>query len=116
MSDCSFPASKSSLAAITFDSDSGVTLLGYGGFEGTRLVPVSVPEPGTPAMAWAGLAFGGSTLLRWRRRACPPRIPRRCAETLHLVAGVGDPSVKSHAFLGATVRSAVRMLRRTPNR
>jgi len=47
-----------SLAQIQFFSDSGSTFLGWGGFEGTRLVPVPVPEPSTIAMALAGIACG----------------------------------------------------------
>jgi autotransporter-associated beta strand protein len=55
-----------SLAQINFFSDSGSTFLGYGGFEGTRLVPVAVPEPSTIVIALAGLACGGLAI--WRRR------------------------------------------------
>jgi hypothetical protein len=57
-----------SLSRIAFYSDSGSTLLGYGGFEGTRLVPVAVPEPSTWAMALAGLACGGYVVRRRRKR------------------------------------------------
>lgn len=55
-----------SLAQITFFSDSGSTLLGYGGFEGTRLVPVAVPEPATIVLALAGLV-AGNAVARFRR-------------------------------------------------
>jgi len=61
-----------SLSRIAFYSDSGSTLLGYGGFEGTRLVPVPVPEPSTCAMALAGLACG-SWMMRRRNSAGGPR-------------------------------------------
>jgi hypothetical protein len=57
-----------SLSRIAFYSDSGSTLLGYGGFEGTRLVPVAVPEPSTWAMALAGLGCGGYVVRRRRKR------------------------------------------------
>ncbi len=57
------------LANVRFYSDSGSTLLGYGGFDGTRLVPVAVPEPSTYAMVLAGLACGGYSLFRRRKRA-----------------------------------------------
>jgi hypothetical protein len=57
-----------SLSQVAFYSDSGFTFLGYGGFEGTRLVPVAVPEPSTIAMALTGLA-AGSILRRRRKRA-----------------------------------------------
>jgi hypothetical protein len=57
-----------SLSRIAFYSDSGSTLLGYGGFEGTRLVPVAVPEPSTVAMALAAIACGGWSLWRRTRR------------------------------------------------
>ena len=55
------------LASVRFFSDSGNTFLGYGGFDGTRLVPVAVPEPGTLAMAITGMACGGWSLLRRKR-------------------------------------------------
>jgi len=61
-----------SLSQIAFYSDAGVTFLGEGGFAGTRLVPVAVPEPSTIAMALAGLAAGGM-LRRRRKRAASPR-------------------------------------------
>ena len=56
------------LANVRFYSDSGSTLLGYGGFEGTRLVPVPVPEPATIGLALAGLACGGYVMRRRRKR------------------------------------------------
>jgi fibronectin-binding autotransporter adhesin len=62
-----------SLSQIAFYSDSGSTLLGYGGFEGTRLVPVAVPEPSTWAMALAGLACG-CWILRRQKPAGGPRL------------------------------------------
>ena len=62
-----------SLSRIAFYSDSGSTLLGYGGFEGTRLVPVAVPEPSTWAMALAGLACG-RWILRRQKPAGGPRL------------------------------------------
>jgi hypothetical protein len=62
-----------SLSQIAFYSDSGSTLLGYGGFEGTRLVPVAVPEPSTRAMALAGLACG-CWMLRRQKPAGGPRL------------------------------------------
>jgi len=63
-----------SLSQIAFYSDSGSTLLGYGGFEGTRLVPVAVPEPSTWALALAGVACGG-WMLRRQKPAGGPRRP-----------------------------------------
>jgi hypothetical protein len=57
-----------SLSQITFFSDSGSTFLGYGGFTGTQLVPVAVPEPSTVAMALAAIACGGWSLRRRTRR------------------------------------------------
>jgi hypothetical protein len=58
-----------SLAQVQFFSDSGSTFLGWGGFEGTRLVPVAVPEPSTYCMALAGIACGGLSMWRRRKRA-----------------------------------------------
>jgi hypothetical protein len=55
-----------SLSQVTFYSDSGSAFLGVGGFDGLRLVPVAVPEPSTYAMALAGIAYGGLSM--WRRR------------------------------------------------
>ena len=63
-----------SLSQIAFYSDSGSTLLGYGGFEGTRLVPVAVPEPSTWALALDGVACGG-WMLRRQKPAGGPRRP-----------------------------------------
>ena len=57
-----------SLAQITFYGDSGSTFLGYGGFDGTRLVPVAVPEPTTIALAVAGLTCASGMLRRKRFR------------------------------------------------
>ncbi|MEI6241397.1 MAG: PEP-CTERM sorting domain-containing protein [Planctomycetia bacterium] len=54
------------LANVRFYSDSGSTFLGYGGFAGTQLVPVAVPEPTTLALLATGLATGCS-LVRRRR-------------------------------------------------
>jgi hypothetical protein len=56
------------LANVRFYGDSGSTFLGYGGFEGTQLVPVAVPEPTTLALLVTGL---GGLALRWRRRRGP---------------------------------------------
>ncbi len=58
-----------SLAQVTFYSDAGTTYLGEGGFAGTRLVPVAVPEPSTLVMALAAL-FGGGVFARRRRSRC----------------------------------------------
>lgn len=58
-----------SLSQVAFDSDSGSTSLGYGGFESTRLVPVAVPEPSTIAMALTGLAADGILRRRPKRAA-----------------------------------------------
>ena len=58
-----------SLSQIAFYSDAGQTLLGYGGFDGTRLVPVAVPEPATLAMLVAvGIASAPYAMRRQRSR------------------------------------------------
>ena len=55
-----------SLSQIAFYSDAGTTYLGEGGFAGTRLVPVAVPEPAAIVLVATGL--GGLVIRRWRRR------------------------------------------------
>ncbi|NBW97147.1 MAG: hypothetical protein EBR28_10560, partial [Planctomycetia bacterium] len=57
-----------SLAQIAFYSDAGTTYLGEGGFAGTRLVPVAVPEPSTLALALAAIACTAWGAARHRRR------------------------------------------------
>ncbi len=66
-----------SLDQVTFYSDAGQTLLGTGGFSGTSLVPLAVPEPA--ALGVVGVALlGGSVMVRrrWRMRSKMAPEPR----------------------------------------
>jgi len=54
------------MGLIRFYGDAGATFLGTGGFDGTRLVPVAVPEPTTAVMALVAAAVVGARFVRRR--------------------------------------------------